>query len=254
MSSSLKGKTVLVTGGTSGIGRATARALAQAGANVVITGRRAEEGSAVAKELSGLGVKSRFVRGDISDEAHVKDAVDAAVALGGGRLDGAFNNAGLELAGVNTADATAEAYRRVFDTNVLGVLLSMKHQMRAMDGKGGSIVNNGSVAASIGMAGVGIYVASKHAVLGLTRSAAMEGAKAGIRVNLVSPAAIQTDMFTRFTGGPGTDAAAYLASLHPVGRVGRPEEVSAAVLFLLSDESSFITGHDLRVDGGFTAQ
>lgn len=248
---SLRGKTALVTGGTSGIGRATALALGREGVNVVLTGRRKEEGDKVAREVSALGVKGVFVRGDVTDEAHVRAAVDAAVGLNG-RLDLAFNNAGVELGNVPTVEATAEQYRQVMDVNVLGVLLSMKHEIPAMvRAGGGAIVNNASVAGTIGMAGVGIYIASKHAVLGLTKSAALEVAKSGVRVNAVSPAAIETPMFDRFTGGAAENLE-YMKSLHPIGRVGKSEEIASAVLFLLSDAASFITGHDLKVDGGLT--
>ncbi len=196
----LRDKSYLITGGTSGIGRAAALLLASRGANVTVTGRREPEGVAVAAEIARHGVKSRFVRGDVTSEADVERMVGEAAALTG-RLDGAFNNAGVELANVPTEAATPEQYRAVFDINVLGILLCMKHELRAL-GAGGSIVNNASVAGSIGMPGVGIYVASKHAVLGLTKSAALEAAAKGVRVNAVSPGAIITDMFTRFTGAP----------------------------------------------------
>ncbi len=248
----LRGKTALITGGTSGIGRATALGLAAEGVNVVITGRRAPEGQSVVEEAKRRGVKALFVQGDVTDERHVQRAVGDAVSLGG-RLDFAFNNAGVELMNVPLVETTAEQYRKVFDINVLGVILSMKHQIRAMlaDGRGGSIVNNASIAGRAAMAGLGVYCASKHAVIGLTKAAAMETAKQGVRVNSVSPAAIDTEMYDRFTGNKQPDTTAYMASLHPIGRIGRPEEIANPVLFLFSDEASFITGHDLLVDGGF---
>ena len=250
--SSFKNKTVLITGGTSGIGKVTALALADAGANVVITGRRAPEGQAVVAELGKAGGKHVFVQGDITDEAHIAKAVATAAGITG-RLDGAFNNAGLELGNNPIVEANPADYRRVFDTNVLGVLLSMKHQIKAMGTTGGgSIVNNASIAGSIGMPGAGIYIASKHAVLGLTKTAAVEVARQGIRVNAVSPAAIDTDMFDRFTGGRNPDLMTAFAAMHPIGRIGKPSEIARPVLFLLSDDASFITGHDLKVDGGFT--
>lgn len=249
----LNGKTALITGGTTGIGRATALALARAGTNVVITGRRAPEGEQAVEEIKRHGVKARFVQGDVTDEAHVKNAVHAAVELNGA-LHFAFNNAGVEVTGP-IAEVTVEQYRKCFDINVLGVLLSMKHQIPAMlrnpGGAGGSIVNNASIAGRIGMAGAGVYIASKHAVLGLTKSAAMEVAKQNIRVNSVSPAAIETAMFDRFTGNRTPDAVNYMTGLHPIGRTGQPEEIAAPVLFLFSDDASFITGHDLLIDGGF---
>lgn len=246
----LKGKTALVTGGTSGIGHTTALALADAGVHVVITGRRAKEGAAVAKEVQARGVKSAFVQGDVTNEADVERAVTTAVQLNG-RLDFAFNNAGVELANVPTVEATTEQYRQLFDINVLGVLLSMKHELRAMTQAGGSIVNTSSIAGSVGMAGVGIYVATKHAVIGLTRSAALEGAPHRVRVNTVSPGGVETAMLDRFVGG-SADIVAWMNSAHPLGRVGQPAEIAHPVLFLFSDAASFITGHDLRVDGGFT--
>lgn len=254
----LSGKAALVTGGTSGIGKATVLALAAAGTHVVFTGRRAAEGAAVAEEAtrrgSAHGVKAKFVRGDVTDERHLEDAVGEAAALRG-RLDFAFNNAGVELMGSPTIEANADDFRRVFDINVLGVLLAMKHEIRAMlKGGGGSIVNTSSIAGQIGMPGAGIYIASKHAVNGLTKSAALEVAKHNIRVNTVSPAAIETDMMDRFTGGRAPEALSWLTSLHPIGRTGKPEEIAHPVLFLLSDAASFITGQDLLVDGAFTAQ
>ncbi|MFO0855979.1 MAG: glucose 1-dehydrogenase [Phycisphaerales bacterium] len=254
----LSGKTALITGGTSGIGRSTALSLAQAGVNVVVTGRRDKEGKELEAQLKKIGVKAQFVQGDVTDEVHVKAAVDAAVKLGAGRLDFAFNNAGIELGGVPTVEATSEQYRQVFDINVLGVLLAMKHEIRAMSANTGtskgSIINTSSVAGSVGMPGAGIYVATKHAVIGLTKSAALETAKSGIRINTVSPAAIDTDMMSRFTGNRNPDAMNWLANLHPVGRFGKPEEIAHPVLFLFSDAASFITGQDLLIDGGFTAQ
>jgi NAD(P)-dependent dehydrogenase (short-subunit alcohol dehydrogenase family) len=256
MTGELRDKVFLIIGGTSGIGEATALALADRGAHVVLTGRREAEGEATAAAVRARGVAGVFVRGDVTDERHIEEATATAAALKG-RLDGAFNNAGVEIAGVPIAEATTEAYRRVMDVNVLGVMLGMKHQIRAMlknpGGAGGSIVNTSSIAGSIGMATAGIYIASKHAVNGLTKSAALEVAKSGIRVNTVSPAAVQTPMFDRFTGGQDANRE-YMAGLHPVGRVGRPEEIAAAVLFLLSPASSFMTGSDLVVDGGFLAQ
>ncbi len=247
-------KVVLVTGGTSGIGRATAVAFAREGAKVVVSGRREAEGRETVKQIQAVGGEGIFVPADVAREADLAALVQRAVDTYG-RLDVAFNNAGIEGELGPVTGATEQNYQRVFDINVKGVLLSMKHEIPALlKSGGGSIINTSSVAGLLGMAGVGIYVASKHAVLGLTKSAALEVAKQNIRVNAVSPAAIETDMFNRFTGGTGTDAGKYLAGLHPVGRVGSAEEVAAAVLFLASPAASFITGQSLAVDGGFTVQ
>lgn len=254
----LKGKVALITGGTSGIGKVTALALAKAGTHVVITGRRAAEGEAVAKAIAAHGVKGIFVQGDVTNEKDIEKAVSTAVSLTGS-LDLAFNNAGVELGNSPTTDATAENYRKVMDINVLGVLLSMKHEIRAMlknnAGKGaGSIVNTASIAGSVGMAGAGVYVASKHAVIGLTKSAALEVAKNNIRVNTVSPGGVDTEMLDRFTGNKHPDAMAWMNNAHPIGRIGTPDEIALPVLFLLSEGAKFITGTDLAVDGGFMAQ
>lgn len=256
---SLAGKVALITGGTSGIGRETALEFARRGTHVVVTGRRDKEGRDVADAARALGVKSLFVQADVSKEADVQRAVAEAMALTG-RLDIAFNNAGVEgTPGIPVVEQTEAHYRQVFDINVLGVLLSMKHQVRAMSSPrtgapGGSIINTSSVAGSVGMAGVSVYVASKHAVNGLTKSAALEFAKNNIRINTVSPAAIETPMLTRFTDALGKDSDKYLASLHPVGRIGTAGEIAKAVVWLSSPEASFVTGTDLLVDGGFTAQ
>jgi NAD(P)-dependent dehydrogenase (short-subunit alcohol dehydrogenase family) len=245
------GKVALVTGGTGGIGEATALAFAKEGAAVVISGRREKEGARVVGRIRGAGGKAVFERGDVSDEKQVRDLV-ARTVREFGRLDLAVNNAGVESKGP-LSGVTPEEYRKVFDINVLGVLLSMKHEIPAMiRNGGGSVVNVASIAGLIGMAEVSIYIASKHAVLGLTKAVAMEFAKQNVRVNAVSPAAIQTDMLDRFAGDEGGKS--YLASLHPVGRIGTAEEVAEAILFLCAPGASFITGQNIVVDGGFTAQ
>jgi NAD(P)-dependent dehydrogenase (short-subunit alcohol dehydrogenase family) len=249
----LQDKVVLITGATSGIGRVTALEFAKAGAKVVAAGRREAEGAALVAELKSLGAPALFVRTDVAVEADVQALVEKTVAAFG-RLDVAFNNAGVEHM-VPLVEDTAEAFRRVFDINVLGVLLSLKHEIPAMlRSGGGAIINTSSIAGHIGFAGAGVYAATKHAVEGLTKSAVLEHAQQGIRVNAVAPGAIVTDMIQRFAGGPESDTAKYLASLHPVGRMGRAEEVAAAVLFLAGPQASFITGHSLVVDGGFLAK
>lgn len=245
----------LVTGGTSGIGRAAAVAYAQAGYRVVIAGRRLPEGQKVIDEITKAGGEARFVRTDVTKETEVAALIEETLKTYG-RLDAAFNNAGIEGAtGKRIHEATEADYRAVMDANVLGVLLAMKHEIPALlRSGGGAIVNNSSVGGVIGMPTAGIYVASKHAVIGLTKVAALEYAKEGIRVNAVNPAATQSDMLDRFTGGADTDFRKQLAAMHPIGRVARAEEIADAVVYLSSPKASFITGQALSVDGGWTAQ
>ena len=251
----MEDKVALVTGGGSGIGRASALAFAQSGAKVVISGRREKEGFETVALIKKTGGQGTFIRTDVSKEAEVEALVSQT--LGNyGRLDAAFNNAGIEgEVGKQTHEQSIENYRAVMDTNVLGVLLAMKHEIAAMlKNGGGAIVNNASVGGLVGFPGVSVYVASKHAVLGLTKTAALEYARQGIRVNAVSPGGIETPMLHRFTGGPGTDFFNQLAGLHPIGRLGRPEEIAEAVLWLCSEKASFVTGLSLTADGGWTAQ
>ena len=245
-------KVVLITGGTSGIGKTTALAFAKAGAKVVLSGRRAAEGEAVVAEIAAGGGTARFVRADVAVEADVKNLVEQTVAAFG-RLDVAFNNAGVESMGPLT-EASEPEYRKVFDVNVWGVITSLKYEIPAMlKTGGGAIVNTSSVAGHVGMAGASLYVGTKHAVEGITKSAALEFAKQGIRINAVAPAAIETDMVDRFAGKEGP-MREYLTSLHPIGRTGQTREISDVVLFLCSEGASFITGESVKVDGGLTAQ
>jgi NAD(P)-dependent dehydrogenase (short-subunit alcohol dehydrogenase family) len=255
MNTSLKNKVALVTGGTSGIGEAAARALAGAGAKVVVAGRRESEGQAVVDAIEKVGGEALFVKTDVGREADVKALVDKTVARFG-RLDIAFNNAGIEgQMGLTTEVQTAENFDSIFNINVKGVLLSMKHEAAAMlHNGGGSIINTSSIAGQIGLAGAGVYVASKHAVNGLSKSAALEFARKGIRVNTVSPGTIQTDMITRMVGDGESEARKWWQNQHPMGRFGTVDEVAAAVLWLASPESSFVTGTDIAVDGGYMAQ
>jgi len=255
MSKQFENKVVLITGGTSGIGRVTAVAFAKEGAKVVVSGRRKAEGAETVTLVEKAGGQGLFVQADVSDEEQVKKLVQTTVEHFG-RLDIAFNNAGVEGELAPLTDAKVETYNKVFDINVKGVFLSMKYEIPAMlKTGGGSIVNTSSIAGTIGMANAGIYIASKHAVNGLSKTAALEVAKQGIRVNMVSPAAIQTDMLDRFIGDEGAaQKKEYFATQHPVGRLGKPEEIASAVLYLSSPGASFITGHDLLVDGGFTVQ
>jgi NAD(P)-dependent dehydrogenase (short-subunit alcohol dehydrogenase family) len=244
------GKVALVTGGTSGIGKATAIEFARAGANVVLTGRREKEGAQAVKEIQKLGTDAAFVRADVAKDADVKAMVDFTVDKFG-RLDVAFNNAGVEWKGP-LDQATEAEYRRVFDINVWGVLNSMRHEIPAMvKNGGGAVVNNSSVAGHVGMGEVSIYIASKHAVEGLTKSVALEFARQNIRINAVAPGVIATDMFDRFAGAEMGDQ---ITSMIPVGRKGASEEIAAAVLYLCSDEAKFIIGTSLVVDGGWLAQ
>ena len=242
---------VLITGGLTGIGRAAAVEFAKGGARVVVSGRRAAEGEAVAAELRDLGAEAEFIQADIRREDDVRNLVDQAVARFG-RLDIAVNNAGTEGARGAVTDQTAESYAATFDTNVLGIVLSLKHEARVMTAQGaGSIVNISSTYGHEGAAGASIYAASKHAVEGLTKSAALELASKGVRVNAVAPGPIDTGMLDRFTGGG--EGKANLRSAVPLGRIGRPEEPARAIVFIASDASGFTTGHVLNVDGGKTA-
>jgi len=254
MSKTFQNKIVLITGGTTGIGRTTAVAFGREGATVVVSGRRKAEGAETVALVEKAGGKGLFVQSDVSDEAQVKSLVQTVVDQFG-RLDIAFNNAGIEGTLSPLIEADAEQFSKVFDINVKGVFLSMKHEIAAMlKTGGGSIVNTSSIAGSIGFPGASLYVASKHAVNGLTKTAALEVAKQGIRVNAVSPAAIQTEMLDRFVSPEEKEKRAQFANMHPVGRIGTSEEIAAAVLFLSSPGASFITGEDLKVDGGFLAQ
>jgi NAD(P)-dependent dehydrogenase (short-subunit alcohol dehydrogenase family) len=252
MQNSYTNKVVLITGGTSGIGKATALAFAEAGAKLVITGRREKEGAEIASEINKTGGTAAFVRADVAKDADVQKAVDFVLSTHG-RLDVAFNNAGIEIAGP-LDQVTEEQYRRTFDINVWGVLNSMKYEIAAMlKTGGGAIVNTSSIAGHIGLPQSSIYTATKHAVEGLTKAVAVEFAKQGIRVNSVAPGAIDTEMVDRFVGKEG-DQRNWLRSLHPVGRFGASEEIAAAVLYLASDAAKFTTGTSLLVDGGMTAQ
>jgi NAD(P)-dependent dehydrogenase (short-subunit alcohol dehydrogenase family) len=241
---------VLVTGGLSGIGRAAAVAFAKKGAKVVVAGRRDDAGKALVKELRSLGSEAEFINTDVRKEEDVRALVDKTVARFG-RLDVAVNNAGTEGKGGRITEQTAESYAATFDTNVLGVVLSMKHEVRAMQAQGsGNIINVSSTYGHEGAAGASIYVGAKHAVEGITKSVALELAKSGIRVNAVAPGPTDTGMLTRFTGTPEKKAA--LVTTVPMGRLGLPDELANAIVFVASDEASFITGHVLNVDGGKT--
>jgi NAD(P)-dependent dehydrogenase (short-subunit alcohol dehydrogenase family) len=248
-----QGKVVIVTGGTSGIGRAAALAYAREGASVVVAGRRAAEGEETVRLVRAQGGEGTFVTTDVSKAAQVKELVEQTMHKFG-RLDFAFNNAGIEQEPTPFLEQDEETYDRVMNINVKGVWLSMKYEIPAMlKTGGGSIVNTSSSLGVVAMPGIEIYAASKHAVIGLTKSAAVEFGKQGIRINAVLPAAIETDMLQRFVGD-NAEMRAQMAAKHPIGRVGKAEEIAEAAIWLSSSKSSFVTGHSLLVDGGFTAQ
>jgi NAD(P)-dependent dehydrogenase (short-subunit alcohol dehydrogenase family) len=251
MSTNTPSPVVLVTGALAGIGRATALAFAREGARLVVSGRHQEAGDAFAAELRALGTDALFLRADVRHEADVRSLVDQAVERFG-RLDAAVNNAGTEGQPGPVVDQTPESYAATFDTNVLGVLLSMKHELRVMQAQGaGSIVNVSSAYGKVGAAGASVYVASKHAVEGLTKSAALEVATTGIRINAVAPGPIETGMLDRFTGG--AEGKAWMTGQVPAKRLGRVDEIAAAIVFAAIGKATFMTGQSISVDGGVTA-
>ncbi|MDE1150448.1 MAG: glucose 1-dehydrogenase [Azospirillaceae bacterium] len=242
---------VLITGALTGIGRATAFAYAEKGAKVVVSGRREDTGNALATELRATGAEAEFIRADVRHEDEVRALVDGTVQRFG-RLDIAVNSAGTEGTPGPATEQTPESYVATFDTNVLGTVLSMKHELRVMLAQGGgSIVNISSTFGHEGGAGASIYAASKHAVEGLTKSVALEVGTQGVRVNAVAPGPIQTGMLDRFTGGE--EVKAYLATLNAQKRIGQPDEIARAILYIASNDASFVTGHILTVDGGKSA-
>jgi NAD(P)-dependent dehydrogenase (short-subunit alcohol dehydrogenase family) len=243
---------VIITGALTGIGRATAEAFVKKGAKLIISGRDETKGKALEKELKASGGEVTFIRADVRHDDEVKNLIDQTVAKYG-RVDVAVNNAGTEGKPGPLTEQTAETYAATFDTNVLGAVLSLKHELRVMTAqKSGSIVTISSTFGRQGAPGASLYVASKHAVEGLTKSAALEGAAANVRVNAVAPGATDTGMLDRFTGSD--DVKQWLINQVPAKRLATPQEIANAVVFLASDEASFITGSSLAVDGGKLAQ
>ena len=244
---------VLVTGALTGIGRATAVAFAKKGAKVVVSGRHDDKGKELVTELRVLGADAEFLRADVRNEDEVRNLVDETVARFG-RLDVAVNNAGVEGELSVVQNATVENFKAVHETNVLGVFLSMKHELRAMEGQGsGSIVNIASTYGHKATAGATAYVSSKFAVEGLTKAVALEQGNSGIRVNAVGPGPTDTVMLDRFTQQRGPDGNDTLIAKVPMRRRGEPEEIANAVVFISSPEASYISGTVFEVDGGMSA-
>lgn len=252
MTEQFVGKVVLVTGGSLGIGQAAAFAFAAAGAKVVIAARRIDEGEAVAECIKQAGGEASFIQTDVSKSASVQALIEQIIERYG-QLDCAFNNAGVAGAGVPTHEHSEETWDQIIDINLKGVWLCMKYELIQMLKQGkGAIVNNSSV---LGFSGLGsaAYTASKHGIVGLTRTAALEYVKQGIRVNAVCPGLIHTPLVeTKLAQNPRS--ADHLLAAQPIGRLGRAEEVAKAVLWLCSDAASFVTGHAMAIDGGFLAQ
>jgi NAD(P)-dependent dehydrogenase (short-subunit alcohol dehydrogenase family) len=247
----MESQVVFITGALSGIGRATAVAFAREGARVAVSGRRDDAGTALVEELRAVGAETEFFRVDVRSDDDVRDVVDRVVARFG-RLDVAVNSAGTEGQTGPITGQTVENYTATFDANVLGTLLSLKHELRVMQPQGsGSVINLSSTVGHRGAPGASVYTASKHAVEGLTKAAALEAAPFGVRVNAVAPGPVDTEMLTRFTGSPERKAA--LIGSVPFKRAGTPEEIADAIVYLASDKASYITGQIVDVNGGKTA-
>ncbi|HHW10620.1 MAG TPA: SDR family oxidoreductase [Firmicutes bacterium] len=248
----MKDKVIVVTGGAAGIGRATALALAREGAKVIVSDVDDLGGRDTVRLIREEGGEAQFIRADVSKESDVADLFRQVKDMYGG-LDGAFNNAGIVGEASPLADIAEEVWDRIQAVNAKGVFLCMKYEIPLLiERGGGAIVNNASVAGLVGMAGSGAYVASKHAVIGLTKTAALDYVKSNIRVNAVCPGVVRTNMVEKFVGS-NPEVEAQLMAMQPIGRMGKPEEIANAVVWLLSDKASFVTGHALAVDGGFTA-
>jgi NAD(P)-dependent dehydrogenase (short-subunit alcohol dehydrogenase family) len=242
---------VVITGALAGIGRATALAFARRGNWLVVSGRRDEAGAALLADIRALGAEAEFVRADVRHEDDVRRLIDRTVERFG-RLDGAVNNAGTEGKTGPLTEQSADSYAATFDTNVLGTILSLKHELRVMTAqKSGSIINLSSTMGSRGAAGASMYVASKHAVEGLTKSAALEGAPFGVRVNAVAPGPIETEMLSRFAGSDERMAA--MSQGVPMKRLGTPDEIAQVIVFLASAEAGFVSGQIVAANGAKTA-
>lgn len=249
----LKERVAIVTGGTSGIGRATVLAFAQRKAKVAFTGRRRKEGMETINLAQAAGGEVLFIQADMTQEAEVRMMVEKTIKAFG-RLDYAFNNAGIEQARQPLPEQTEETFDRIMDINVKGVWLSMKHEIPEMlKAGGGAIVNASSMAGVVGVPGIPLYSASKHAVIGLTKAVALEYAQSNIRVNAVCSGVIDTAMIERLAAG-NAEAMGQVTTMQPTGRMGRPEEIANAVVWLCSDAASFVTGDSLMLDGGYTAR
>ena len=245
----LENKVALVTGGTSGIGKATALTFGKAGAKVVFSGRREKEGEDTANLIRQSGAECLFVRSDVSSEAEVKALIQKTVEYYG-RLDCAFNNAGIDPPTKPLHEQSVADFDKLMAINVRGLFLCMKYEIQQMLTQGvGVVVNNSSMGGLIAFPGMSPYIASKHAVMGLTRSAALDYAQQGIRINAVNPGIIATDMMDRLADGNPDQ----MASIVPMGRLGQAEEIAVTVVFLCSDAASYITGQPIVIDGGYTA-
>lgn len=247
------GKTVLVTGGASGIGRATALAFGESKAWVAVADIDEDRGLQTVFMIQEAGGEGLFFKCDFADPSSIQHLF-AQITKHMGQIDCAFNNAGIEGASANTIECTEENWQKIMDTNLRGVWLCMKHEIPLMLQKGGGvIVNCSSIAGLVGFQNSPAYVASKHGIIGLTKTAALEFAKKNIRVNAVCPGVIETPMVLRYTHGD-PEALKEFANAEPIGRLGKPEEIASAVLWLCSDQASFVTGHSMPVDGGWVAQ